>query len=269
MPEIAIKQSLNDSSFRRGLSESADSIEKWGKEAQAAFNETRSPMKRYAKDLSRLEKLHRDGYIAADTYDRKLADLQSTLSKQTSPLAGIQDIAGQLGGGIGKMAGALLSPETLGTGAIVAAGAGIMHLAEGEREASLNAEKLGVGLHVFHEMEAAASTAGVGVETFRTSIERMEKNLGQIADGEAPRAGKALASLGLDVEQLTAMTPDKAFVALASAIMGIESRFERARLEADLFGKSGMELEVVLKEVKDGFEKFNDFAVSEESGKAR
>ena len=70
MPEIAIKQTLNDASFRRGLAENGANIRNWGREAQKAFTDVMLPAERYSAEVARLEKVHREGYLAADAYQR-------------------------------------------------------------------------------------------------------------------------------------------------------------------------------------------------------
>jgi hypothetical protein len=54
---------------------------------------------------------------------------------------------------------------------------------------------------------------------------------------------------------LMASDPDEAFEAVAAAVSKIENKFSRARIEVALFGKSGAEMDTVLKEAAGGFDR--------------
>lgn len=118
------------------------------------------------------------------------------------------------------------------------------------------AEKLGVSLDVFERMRALARQGGIGVDEFSTHMLRMEKNVSEAMTGSGT-AFKAFKELKLDPAELMGMSPDKAFEQVAQAVMGVHNRFERARLEVDLFGRSGAQLEGVLSRAAEGLGKLS------------
>lgn len=295
MPEIAIKQTLNDASFRRGLAENGANIRNWGKEAQRAFDATRTPLERYEHDLARLDKLHRDGYIGADTYFRRMVQLESQLGRGAAGPArvaglgpgpvsaaaapGISPFAG-LGSGMQNVAAGI--PGVQGLTGFVASGAGVATIAitaaaaaaakfavsvkeaaEESRRLALEAQKLDLSIDGFERLSELADDSGTTIQAVGRTIERMAANLGEALQDPTTKAAQSIADMGLNVERLAGMAPEDAFEVIGTAIGSMENKFQRARAEMAIFGKSAQELDLLLRNLaKGGLGEAADTAVS-------
>ena len=259
MPEIAIKMTANDASFKRSIAETALNVKNWGREAMAVYAQTRTPVEAFAISVERLNKLFKSGIIDAETYNRRIAQLQKT------PAAGgfggldvknqLQQLGGALGGGLGSAAvAAILNPWTAGIAGVVAFGAAVRSSAMAMDDASDAADRLGIGLHTFLQLETAAKTLGLGASELSSNFLKMEKNIAEAAL-EGGKMDRVLQGLGLDSQDLLNKNPAGAFKDIAVAVLQIENRMERARVEAEIFGKSGAKLEGVLRAAADGLDR--------------
>jgi hypothetical protein len=256
MPEINIKTTVSDAQLKKGFAESVGTIRSWGKEAAKVFKETQSPMERYAQDLARVEKLFKDGYVSADIYHRKVAQLNTQLHAKLAGGGGgggrgFQDVLGSMGPVGGLAAGILSNPIT---GVAAAAGAAffaVKSLAGAMDDLADRAENIGVSMTSFMQLEVAAVRNGSSIDAVGNAIQKMTKNIGEAAQGTG-KAAEVFASLGLSVSELEGLTPDQAFVKVADAISQIENRYARAAAQTAIFGKTGAELDRTLAGVRDG-----------------
>lgn len=90
-------------------------------------------------------------------------------------------------------------------------------------------------------LQTAAELSGVSVEQFSRAMDILQKNLGEAATGTG-EAQKALARLGLSVEELIARSPTEQIEAISDALNRLPSAAEKAAVAADLFGRSGVQL---------------------------
>jgi hypothetical protein len=272
MPEIAIKQTLNDAQFKRGLAENAGNIRNWGKEAERVFESTRTAADRFAQELAKLDRVK--GMVGLETYTRALDQLGQKFAAAENQVArstpfkgpipgtagargeGAEAIAGQLGGMLGPVGGAALgaifNPITAGIATFAALGTAIHGTAEEMRGVVITAEKLGISLHALEGLTILGGRTGIGAEQFGRAIEGLEKKIGMAAV-EGGKPAEALRSLNINPEDLSSKTPEEAFVRVAEAISSISNKFERARIEAELFGRGGMEMDMMLKHVATDF----------------
>lgn len=393
MPEIAIKQTLNDASFRRGLAENGANIRNWGREAQKAFTDVMPPAERYSAEVARLEKVHREGYLAADAYQRKLKEVQAAYFAQKNPagqaesivdvraygqeamrvyeqtrtpmerlsqemarltklhregylaadaygrrVAEIQNEVNRLGiarsdsrlsamladtyqfrGGArdwraapgGGAVGAGAGLGFLGVAGAAGLGAGVAGLAaqklaqvkqeamatatafgapqdlvdifsagdpisgamkfaqalakagEEARRLALEAQKLDLSIDGFERLSELADDSGTTIQAVGRTIERMAANLGEALQDPTTKAAQSIADMGLNVERLAGMAPEDAFEVIGTAIGSMENKFQRARAEMAIFGKSAQELDLLLRNLaKGGLKEAADTAVS-------
>lgn len=340
MPEINIKQTVNDSQLKKGFAESAGSIRSWGKEASRVFEETRTaaekyeaqmqrlgkmrgylgedaygraarqaelkflpraqeikstppaipagyfdsvkaagqifaqtrtPMERYAIDLAKIEKLHKDGFLATNAYARATDQLTSKLIlggnratfKGLPQAAGVMggasfaDTAAQISGSFGPLggmiAGVLTNPLTGAAAAAAATLYAVKNLAVAMDETAHNAENLGVSLGTFLKLETAAINADTPFELVNTAMLKLTKTIGTAAV-EGGSAEETFKRLGLTSAELESLSPDAAFVRTAKAVSEMSNRYDRARVEVELFGKSGAKMDTMLREVTKGIE---------------
>jgi hypothetical protein len=147
-----------------------------------------------------------------------------------------------------------------GLGAIVTAVAGgafvsfIKNAAKVGDEIGETAERLGMSVEGFQELAFAAKLANVEQEEFVKALDIFNKKLGDFKGG-VTGAQSALGQLGLTVADIKALKPEDQFKLVADRIAAIPDPMRRAAVEAELFGKTGMKLDGVLREGAAGLEK--------------
>ena len=106
----------------------------------------------------------------------------------------------------------------------------------------------------------AAEQSGTSIESFETGLKKMAKTL-YAADEESKGAVDSLADIGLNIESLRALSPDKQFDTIADALSKIEDPGKRAALSMEVFGKAGTDL---LPMIEDGAKGLADMAAQGE-----
>lgn len=101
------------------------------------------------------------------------------------------------------------------------------------------AATLGISVQSLQTFQAAAGQAGVGADEFNAALMRMNANIGDaLLKGTGP-ASAAIERLGLNLNEIAGMKPDKQFELIAQKLNDIPNRAERAAVAMDLFGKQG------------------------------
>lgn len=149
-----------------------------------------------------------------DDLNRSLADIQKVAVGTTKALAAITAGAAAMGYAIA---------QTLNSaGQLIDAAA-----------------TLGISVQSLQTFQAAAGQAGVGADEFNAALMRMNANIGDaLLKGTGP-ASTAIERLGLDLNKIAGMKPDKQFELIAQKLNDIPNRAERAAVAMDLFGKQG------------------------------
>lgn len=138
-----------------------------------------------------------------------------------------------LSGGLKKLGGALVAG--LSVAAVTSA---ISSYTNFTGQIADMSAKTGIGAEALQRLKYAAEQNGASIDQVTVAIGKLGANL---ASGNASAIG-ALKALGLSFDQIRAMEPDKAFVAIGDAIAGVEDPMARSKLAMDLFGRSGIEL---------------------------
>ena len=103
------------------------------------------------------------------------------------------------------------------------------------------ADKLGTSTQSLQAFQQAGEIAGVGNEALSKSFVRMERAISEASVGlSTPK--RALEQIGTSVDDLMAMSPDEQFKTIADGINGLGNQSDKARIAADLFGRSGADL---------------------------
>ena len=101
----------------------------------------------------------------------------------------------------------------------------------------------GVSAEKLQAFQFAAEQSGVGAELMNKSLQKLNRNIGEAAEGTGP-AAEALDALG--VSALTSSGQIKSteviFQDIARAFGDVESDALRAKIASDLFGRAGVEL---------------------------
>lgn len=109
------------------------------------------------------------------------------------------------------------------------------------------AKRTGVSADVLQGYSLAANQSGVSLETFGKAVQKLTINLGEAQTGNAA-AVKSFADLGLSVQDLSRLSPQQAFEAVAAAIAKLPNPAQQAAAAVALFGKSGVELTPIFQE---------------------
>lgn len=110
------------------------------------------------------------------------------------------------------------------------------------------AGQIGIGVAELTRLQYAASTVGIGGEKFNAILQKMTIALGQAADG-VTKPADALARLGINIEQVKDLAPDRVFSVIAEGLSRVTNSNERAAIAADLFGGKNVK---ILRLFKDG-----------------
>ena len=108
-------------------------------------------------------------------------------------------------------------------------------------------KRTGVSTQTLQAYQFAAEQSGVSVETFGKGVQKLGINLGEAQTGNKS-AIKSFADLGLSVQELSRLSPEAAFEAVAAAISQLPGPAQQAAAAVSLFGKSGAELVPVFQE---------------------
>ena len=126
-----------------------------------------------------------------------------------------------------------------------AAAGAFFNMAKGEADAidqtSKLSRRLGMTYGELAGLSLAGDLAGVSMETIGKAATKADVAFVKAAQGSS-LAQKALAGVGLSVDELQNKSPAERFQMMADAIAGLPSPAERARAAIGLFGKSGADL---------------------------
>lgn len=104
------------------------------------------------------------------------------------------------------------------------------------------ADRLGTSVAPLAALQRSAGQAGAEFQQLTKGLDRLQRTLGSGA------AGKTLKTLGLDLQALRGKSVDEAFLDVADAIRNIDNEAGQAAASYALFGRSGQELTVLLKQ---------------------
>ena len=102
-------------------------------------------------------------------------------------------------------------------------------------------QRTGIGVEQLSGLAYAAEQSGADLETFEAGVRRMQKVITGAAD-DSESAQKALANLGISVEQLESLSPDQQFMRIADGLSQITDPAQRATVAMKVFGRSGTQL---------------------------
>jgi phage-related protein len=97
-------------------------------------------------------------------------------------------------------------------------------------------------------MRQAFDDAGVGADRVSQSVALMQRQLAEAATSGSGPAADAISRLGLNLNELLAMSPDEQFRLLAERIGSVEDPALRTGIAMDIFGRSGNDLVTLFKD---------------------
>jgi hypothetical protein len=170
-----------------------------------------------------------------------------------SGLAGVQAAFSRVQGMAGSLASGVQRLATSATG-LLAGAAGVAGVAAGLKEAldmggrlSDVSAKTGIATRSLVVLEQAFADSGVAAEGVGKAVAKMQDALVAAARGEGAQS-RAFRALGLEVEELLALEPDRQLAEIGRAIAGIDDPARRTAAAMDVFGRSGSELMVLFRD---------------------
>ena len=115
---------------------------------------------------------------------------------------------------------------------------GVEHAYGLGRELNELSERTGVTAGHLMVLRQAFEDAGAGADQVGPAINKMQRFLENASDGGA-KSSQALSQLGLNLQQILALSPDQQFAAIGKAISQIPDPARRAAEAMAIFGKSG------------------------------
>lgn len=103
------------------------------------------------------------------------------------------------------------------------------------------AARTGASVEALGQLSYAADQTGASIEDVEKAIVKLHRTMAAARAGSVD-ARKAFQELGLDFRQLSAMSPDEQFTAVATAIGKIENPAKRSALAIETLGKSSVAL---------------------------
>jgi len=199
------------------------------------FNRTvkssQTPLDRFEKDLSDLNKAFQTGKIRSDQYQHALKRIESqydkTTKKQRKMFSGMKD---GLKGGLAGMAAGFVGFHT------VSAGLGaVREQMEAIDKVAKTARGVGASTEFLSGLEFAAQrTSGLAEGAATKGIEKMTRRIEEAALGTG-EAIKALEMLGLEAQALAALSPEEQFKVLSRAMDSVTDAGERTLIATKLF----------------------------------
>lgn len=112
------------------------------------------------------------------------------------------------------------------------------------------ADGLGITTQKLQALHHVGQLTGSTTEEINKSLARMERRLGEVA--RIGGAGAlALEDMGVSIDDIIKLTPDKQLEALSSALVGVENQAVKASIANDIFGRSGLKMLKLMEELKD------------------
>jgi len=208
---------------------------------------------RHASTMHDLSKLLKAGAISQETFNRAVDKADDELKRASSQTDSATNELRKLGDQAKKTSSDISLIKNIAIGAVVAKGVSmIAHAFTDAGRAALSyatnvanavdhmndlSQRTGIGVESLQTFQMAAKLSGV--DDITTAVQKLSVSIGQAAE-----SGKtdSFTKLGLDFEQLRAMSPEEQFKAVQAAISKLPTEAERAAAAVDIFGRSGVEL---------------------------
>jgi hypothetical protein len=146
----------------------------------------------------------------------------------------------------GRLAG--VGSSIKGIGAALGIGLGVTALAGMAKSAfdmaaSLDegAQKLGLTVEAFQELNTAATQNGIAQDSFATALSRMNKSIGALEQGSKP-AAEAFAKIGISFDDLKGKSPDQQLRVIADALNKLPDVQQRVAVGSAIMGRGFSEL---------------------------
>jgi len=178
----------------------------------------------------------------ASQFSKEMKRAAKDLDKFASQVATMSERVGQFGAGI-------LTAAVAGVGAL-----GVKVFAAVEQLDNLSL-RLGISVQSLSQLQFTAQVTGVSFDTVTQAMTIFSKNLAETGtQGENMR--KALESIGLNMKELLALSPERRFAVVAGAMAKVGDSAKRVNIAMELFGRSGAAILPILAMGEEGLAAF-------------
>jgi hypothetical protein len=148
-----------------------------------------------------------------------------------------------IAGPVAKFGAIITGAVTAAAGALGFAGftAGLHDILEFATEITRASEQTGASISKLVDLRSAFKAAGIEGSKLADVMSKMQKEIGNAADSGLSAQAK-FERLGLNFQELQALSPEAQFEAIAEAIAHTEDKSLRASRTMEIFGKKGAEL---------------------------
>lgn len=122
----------------------------------------------------------------------------------------------------------------LGTAAVAIGTVFVRQAMKSIDETAKWADRIGIATEKLTALEHAAAITGVTARQLRTGLQRMTRRISEASVGTGEARG-VLAELGLEINKLNRMSPDKQFMAIANAMQRTKFSGDRVRQTVKIF----------------------------------
>ncbi len=120
-------------------------------------------------------------------------------------------------------------------------------------------QRTGIAVETLSALKYAAEQSGASFEDLESAIRKMEKAIFE-AEGGSKGAMEALAGLGLSVQQVKGLQPDKAFLLISDRLSKVSDAGAKASIAMELFGKGGAKMLPLIQDGAAGIKELTDRA---------
>ena len=179
---------------------------------------------------------------------------ERTGNKVTAAFSKIPQVFGTVAKGIGLAATALTG---IGAGLF----AMTKNVADSQAQVEEFGRRIGVSTEFLSEMAFAAEQEGIANQALNTSLQRLQRRLGEAADGTGI-AVNAFQKLGIKLTDTTGKVRplEKVFPEVAEALSKVEDPSKRAALAMKLMDTEGVKLLQIMDKGADGLQAYSDRA---------
>lgn len=170
--------------------------------------------------------------------------------KLTSALKAAEKRLRTFGAGVRDIGVKLFAVGSAATGALLTTAKIFADVGDSLHDMSV---RTGVSVESLSELSFAAEQSGADMETLEKGLRAMQRTIVEAGSG-SKSAADALGWLGLNVDELLALSPERQFKAIADQMAKITDPTIRAATALDIFSRSGTQLLPLMSEGAAGIE---------------
>lgn len=191
--------------------------------------------------------------IDVKNLDSEEKRLKATLEKTEKAMQRRTKVLKTTSSGAKFLAKSLFAVGTAALGASAMAFKFSNSFAEHGDNVAKTADKLGISTNALQELRYSAERSGMSVADLDKSLEFMQKNTVDAAQGTG-EAVKAFNALGLEATELKELKPEESLRLIADKLKNVENKQERVRYATQIFGRSGTGMINMLKKGSAGLD---------------